>query len=457
MKVAIAGASGFIGSHIIPSLIEAYPEIQIKALSRREKETSKKNISWVQCDLFSLKDTTSALEGCDIAIFLVHSMLPSAKLTQGDFPDFDLMIADNFARAARKNNIKQIIYLSGIIPDGVKLSKHLSSRLEVEKALNSSNIPITTLRAGLVLGPGGSSFNIMYRLVKKLPVMITPKWTRSLSSATSIWDIQKLMVQILGNPTYFNKTYDVSSGEIISYQDMMRILAEEMKKKRFFIGVPFISPYFSRLWVVLVTRAPKNLVYPLISSLKEHMVADPLKTIKREDGRYLSYREAIRRTLKEQENIKTEPHAYVNYDEVVNDVRSFQRLNTIGRTNAFRLSRVYFKWISKVFKGIIKVLNEGNEYHFHLIGLKKPLLTFEFSPEISDEERQIFYIRGGLLAYGDGRGRLEFRSIINRRYIIAAIHEFRPKLPWYIYKYTQALFHLYVMRKFDQYLVYKKY
>lgn len=457
MKIAIAGASGFIGSGLIESILKDIPESKIVALSRREKEDKNPRVKWVKCDLFSYNDTKRALQDCDIAVFLVHSMLPSAKLTQGGFEDFDLMIADNFARSAKENEIKQIIYLSGIIPDGVRLSKHLSSRLEVERALSSSSVPLTTLRAGIVLGPDGSSFNIMYRLVKKLPIMATPSWTRSLSSATSIWDVKKLIVQVIGKSAYFDKTFDVSSGEIHSYQNMMKILAEEMNLKRLFINIPLITPRLSRLWVSLVTGAPKNLVAPLILSLKEHMVADPLKTIKREDGRYLSFREAIQRTLQEQNLSKEEPRAYRNYEDQENDVRSFQRLNTIGRTNAYRLSRIYFKWIPKFFKGFIQVKEREDKVFFYIFFLRAPLLIFEFSEENSTEERQLFFIRGGLLAYGDGRGRLEFRNIINRRYTIAAIHEFRPKLPWYIYKYTQALFHLIVMRKFDRYLIYKKY
>lgn len=175
--IAISGASGYIGKNLIKQLKD---KAHIIALSRSiEHKEHTDDLTWRQADLFSLGDAESALEGVDYAVYLVHSMLPSARLTQARFEDMDFILADNFAQAATKNNVKQIIYLSGIIPENeTELSRHLESRREVETVLNAYDVPVTTVRAGLIVGPSGSSFPIVKKLVKRLPFMALPKWTR---------------------------------------------------------------------------------------------------------------------------------------------------------------------------------------------------------------------------------------------------------------------------------------
>ena len=134
--------------------------------------------------MYSMSSTEKALEGADIAVYLVHSMQPSTRLNQGTFEDTDLLLADNFSRAAEKNKLKQIIYLGGILPkDKHQISNHLLSRFEVEKTLGSRATPLTAIRAGIIIGPGGSSFKIVTNLVKNLPVMGCPKWTKSNTEA----------------------------------------------------------------------------------------------------------------------------------------------------------------------------------------------------------------------------------------------------------------------------------
>jgi len=124
-----------------------------------------------------LLEIENVLKGIDVAFYLVHSMLPSANLDQGNFADYDLLLADNFARAANLNHIKQVIYLGGLLPSNLEnLSKHLESRFEVEQVFRAKNFALTAFRAGLIIGPEGSSFKIMYKLVKRLPVMICPQW-----------------------------------------------------------------------------------------------------------------------------------------------------------------------------------------------------------------------------------------------------------------------------------------
>ena len=133
-------------------------------------------VEWRTCDLFSLAQTELAVHGADVAVYLVHSMLPAARLTQASFEDTDLLLADNFARACAKSGIRRVVYLGGLIPRADGLSRHLQSRLEVERVLASRGAQVVSLRAGLVLGGEGSSFQMLMTLVQRLPVMICPAW-----------------------------------------------------------------------------------------------------------------------------------------------------------------------------------------------------------------------------------------------------------------------------------------
>ena len=180
-KVVVAGASGFIGRAVIKALQD---RCDLIALSRSAKD-DEPGVEWRSCDLFSLLQCEKAVAGADYAIYLVHSMLPAA-LTQANFEDMDLILADNFARAASNAGIRQIVYLGGLVPQETEeLSRHLASRLEVEQVLGARDVPLTSLRAALVIGAGGSSFRIMLRLVQRLPAMISPKWTLSKTQVAS--------------------------------------------------------------------------------------------------------------------------------------------------------------------------------------------------------------------------------------------------------------------------------
>lgn len=454
--IAITGASGFIGNELAAYLIK-HTDYNLNLLSRRDKSHQNKDrITWKQCDLFSMLDIENALEGCDIAIYLVHSMLPGAHLTQGTFDDLDLILADNFARACKKKGIKQIIYLSGIIPESVNLSDHLRSRLEVERTLGSYGIPLTTLRAGLILGPGGSSSTMVINLVKNLPIMILPKWTETLSNPVAMKDAIEAIAMCIGNENFYDKVFDLGGPEVLSYRDLIRRVSNLMGKRRFFFSLHFVSQRISKKWVCVITGAPDTLVTPLIYSLSHHMVINPERAFPL--GRELT---CINEVLKEciQYQASYTPHAfsYTGGDEQYKEVRSVQRLETILRSPAERVAKLYMKWLPTIIFPLISVREKESKIYFNLVLFGTPLLIMEFSEDRSSPDRQLFYIRGGLLAYGAGRGRLEFRDVLNSRYTLAAIHEFHPRLPWYVYKYTQALIHLWVMKKFNQHLLREKY
>lgn len=451
-KVCVTGGSGFVGRALVHYLLE-HTDHQVVALSRRERRSHHQRLVWRQCDVYSMLDIEKGLDGCDYAVYLIHSMLPAAKLVQGSFKDFDLLLADNFARAAKKKELKQIVYLGGIIPEVEKLSEHLESRLEVEKALLASGVPVTALRAGVVIGPGGSSFRMMVNLVKRLPIMLCPSWTKTKSCPVKLNDVLISLNFCLGNQDTFNKNYDLGGNEAVTYLDMMSFLGEKLGRKPIMINVPLFSPGMSKLWVSIITGAPRSLVYPLVTSLKYTMLPREDRRLKIPGHEFSSYKKAIIEAI-EAENLHESPNAFRYTGGTTHrEVLSIQRILPPKKMSAAQVAGHYFRWLPRFFNPFIRVRTEGEYTYFGFWGLPWPLLVLQFSAERSQEDRQLFYIRGGLLAHGEGRGRLEFREVFDDRVSLAGIHEFRPTLPWYIYRYTQALLHLFTMHSFKRHLL----
>lgn len=459
VKVAIAGASGFIGQLLLEDLSN---DFEVMALGRNPSKTQfnegSTNFVWRGCDLFSLIQTEAALEGAEIALYLVHSMLPRASLTQSSFEDCDLLLADNFARAARKCGVKRIIYLGGLIPKGNTLSAHLKSRLEVERALASTGIPVTTLRAGLILGARGSSFQMLYLLVKYLPVMICPSWTQTLTQCIFYRDVVNLIRFCIENDQTMARTYDIGIPEVITYRQLMSLLAEEMHVRRFFFSVSFFTPGLSRLWVQLITGASRNLVAPLIQSLEHEMIVQNDELLRLYGKPLVTMRQALWESIQAiSPNLRAQTKGRIRQLRFDPEVRSIQRLAVPEGKNAQSIANAYFDWLPKFLRPLVVVEEQAHRpgvWAFRFSFLKVPLLMLEHCPKRSSEDRQLFYICGGLLSARDQNpnARLEFREVMAGTFCLAAIHEFKPALPWPIYKYTQAILHLWVMNSFRAFL-----
>ena len=445
-KILIAGASGFIGHALIDYLLQD-EENEIVGLSRSLKTSHHPRLTWKKCDLFSLKDISDAMVGCEAAYYLVHSMLPSASLSQGTFYDFDLIMADNFVRSAVTHKLKHIIYLGGMIPVNEELSWHLKSRLEVEETFRHSSVKTTVLRAGLIIGPHGSSFTILERLIKRLPVMICPAWTKTLSQPIALKDVVKALSRVLVEEKIQGQIYDMGGPEIITYQGLIQKVGEKIRKKSTLFTLNIIPLSLSRFWVSLVTGVPKKLVYPLVLSLRHQMLAGPEHAWPYPEDLSTSLDEALSLSL-----VEGKDQTFKGYVPEEKDVRSIQRLVLPNRRNASWVALEYFNWLPTFFSTLIKVQLEGERCTFYLFDPKIKLLILQRSPERSTPDRQLLYIIGGLLSAQQKRGRLEFREVLDRKYVMAAIHEFRPALPWFIYRWTQAIIHLFVMKAFGEHL-----
>ncbi|MBS1984607.1 MAG: NAD-dependent epimerase/dehydratase family protein [Bdellovibrionales bacterium] len=458
-NLAIAGASGFVGQRLIAALTQEPGVAHIRGLSRsKPTQATSDKVSFTACDLFSLKDVDEGLKGIDEAIYLVHSMLPSSELAQGNFADYDLILADNFARACVKNGVKRVLYLSGIIPKEGEanpelLSQHLKSRLEVEKIFQSYNLPLVSLRAGIIMGTGGSSFEMILRLVDRLPAMVCPAWTQGKSNPIHVDDVCASFRHVLTQPK-LQGIFDLAGPEQLSYFQMIRLCAQHFGKQPLLINIPAFSPKLSRLWVSTITGAPANLVYPLIESLKHEMVADPQKTLFIPGWTYTKFSTALEEISDLHAPNHSPPKAYTRAAsvETAQIVQSVQRIALPPGYDAEKAAQAYTFFLNLYFKGAMAVHTEGTRTTFYIRTIQKPLLVLEYSKERSTPDRVLFYIRGGLLDRGRKRARLEFRQCRHEQSLIVAIHDFSPRLPWYIYKYTQAIFHLGVMRAFGSYL-----
>lgn len=450
-RILIAGASGFIGQSLLKRL-ELDVNLSIVALSRQKLSVVHERLEWKQADLFSLKDITDVMEGCDQVVYLVHSMLPSASLVQGKFYDLDLILADNFARAAKTHKVQHILYLGGLLPeDRSHLSWHLKSRQEVEKILRDAAPKVTVLRAGMVLGASGSSFVMMKRLVQRLPFMICPNWTKTPAQTIDLLDLTSVLRECLMNPDVQGRTWDVGGREILSYQDLMKLTAKIFKKKVKFININLFTPQISRFWVTLITGAPKALVYPLILSLKHPMLVRPENRFPIESLMNTSVQESIERIVsKEAQPV----HAFAANKTTrgPKSARSVQRLPLPEGKDAVWVVEEYFRWLPRFFSFIIKIKIIGDYCHFYFLHPKIVLLILQKSVDRSTPDRQLLYVKGGLLSGEQSRARLEFREVMAKKYIIAGIHDFRPALPWILYRYTQAIVHLLVMKAFGVHL-----
>lgn len=461
-RVVVAGASGFIGHALIPRLAERF---DVVALSRARASESPDavGVRWQRCDLFSLRETTEALAGADYAVYLVHSMMPSARLTQGSFADIDLVIADNFARAAAHAGVRQIVYLGGLTPPDGSLSPHLESRLEVERTLSSRGVPVTAVRAGLVVGAGGSSFQILVRLVRRLPVMLCPAWTGTLTQPIALADAVAVLAGAVGDREAEGTVLEIGGPDVLSYRAMMERTAALLGRRARTFAVPYFTPGLSRLWVTLVTRTPRALVAPLIQSLRHPMVASRDDLARRLGRPGIGFEESVRRALAD-EAASPDVARETQIRDLLRErrrlrsarsVRSIQRLPLPAGRDAAWVAREYKAWLPHPFRPLIHVHVDDTGSCRFLLWPGFLLLLLRLEPGRSGADRQVFLIEGGRLVDRSGSapaGRLEFREVLERRFVLAAIHDYVPALPWALYAVSQAFVHAWVMRRFARHL-----
>lgn len=451
-KIAVVGASGFIGRHLIAQLMKDKKN-QIIALSRSpisEELRNQSNVFWRYCDLHSLKQIEKALEGVTDIYYLVHSMIETVRFRQGDFQDIDLSLADNLGRAARKNEIKRLIYLSGIIPKNVTLSAHLASRLEIEKVLRFYIPKAIALRAGIIFGYEGSSFNIMLLLTKRVPFLLCPVWVKNRCQPIYISDVTKCLEAALHDEKIFGRSLDIGGPEAMSYLNMIYMIANKMGVKRYATVLPLIFPKLSRYWICFITRAPKSLVYPLFDSMREEMVCRNNFHYKKELC-LIGIEESIVSALETSKSIKKSlPLAFLKRYPKNEKIRSIQRIQLPSNLDAKEIASLYISYIQTSLPSLVSVRNDFPYISFCTRYRSVALLKMKYIERRSRKDRSMFYIRGGFLASEPLKfARLEIRLVPSTGATLFAVHDYRPSLPWFLYRSTQAILHKKIIEKFS--------
>ena len=301
-RVLVTGATGYIGGRLVPALLEAGYAVRCLARSTRKlaarRWASDPNVEMVEADLNEVESTAVAARGCGSAYYLVHSMIS----TGASYADTDRRMARAFAQSAERAGISRIIYLGGLGETGAGLSEHLSSRREVEAMLASGSVPVTVFRAGMVIGAGSASFEILRYLVERLPVMITPKWVKTESQPIAVANVLGYLVDCLQVPATVGLTFDIGGSDIVSYQTLMQIMAEERGlPRRLVIPVPVLTPHLSSLWVQIVTPLSHRIARPLAEGLRNRVVCRNDHAARLMPQRLQGAREAIRLALRQVE------------------------------------------------------------------------------------------------------------------------------------------------------------
>jgi len=461
--VVIAGASGFVGASLRIALADRY---RWRALTRSEaivnRHEVRDNTEWRLCDLYSLPRVEEAMEGADYAIYLVHSMLPSSRLVQAKFEDLDLLLADNFVRAAEAAGVKHILYLGGLIPDDDEISPHLRSRQEVEHVLRSRSVPVTVLRAGLIIGPGGSSLRILINIVRRLPIMLMPKWTNSTTQSVDIRDVIRAFDLAMGERKFWDGAYDLGGHEPMTYRDMILRTAKALGKNPAIIDVPLNWFAVSRQWVSALSGVSSQLVNPLLESLRHSLRAKDNPLLAEIKEHAVPFEESLLSAVDENGEPLPNPRSLTQKtdDKLIKKarrVRSVQRMPLPAGWDAPYIAQVYGQWLTDKSIHLINVTRDDRNvitFKFQMPGFKIKLLELTPTPYTrGGGRRRAFYISGGFLARKvDPPGRFEFRIFPENYCLIAAIHGFAPRLPWWIYECSQAVVHYFVMKAFGKYL-----
>ncbi len=272
-EIAVTGSTGYVGGRLVPLLLEA--GFRVRCIAREPRKLVDRHwrnhphVSVVCSDLSDADSLTPLLAGCDAAYYLIHSMESSGK----DYADRDRKLAEVFAQASARARVARILYLGGLGEVSAGLSEHLSSRREVEKILGSTGIPVTVLRAAMIIGSGSVSFEILRYLVERLPIMITPSWVKTESQPVAIKDMLHWLVRCLSVPATSGRILEIGGPDVLPYRELMRIMAQELGlKRRIVIPLPLLTPRLSSSWISLVTPVSYRLARPLAEGLRNRVV-----------------------------------------------------------------------------------------------------------------------------------------------------------------------------------------
>jgi uncharacterized protein YbjT (DUF2867 family) len=380
MKILVTGATGYIGKRLIPILTNEGHHVvcAVRDKLRADKNyLDDENISIIEADFLKPETLKHIPKDIDVAYYLIHSMSNSSN----NFERLEAACAANFKNYFSTTNLKQVIYLSGITNEE-QLSKHLQSRKNVEEILASDSYGLTVFKAGIIVGSGSSSFEIIRDLVEKLPVMVAPKWLNTKTQPLAIRDVLAFLSRAKGRKELYNSSYDIFGPEILTYKQMLLEFAETRGLKRYILTVPVMTPKLSSYWLYFVTSTSYKLATTLVDSMGVQIVGKPSNINELLDVHPITYKEAVQLAFEKIEQnsivsswkdsmvssgrLKNNLHKYINvpqfgcfkdYKErkVQNEQSTINKIWSIGGTTGWYYGNFLWKirgYLDKLVGGI---------------------------------------------------------------------------------------------------------
>lgn len=267
-KILVIGVTGYIGGRLVPRLLERDYEVRCMARDVSRAEGRWEGAEVVHGDVMDKDSLKKAMEEIDAAYYLIHSMSAGEK----DFVDKDIRAADNFASAAREAGVQRIVYLGGLGSSEDTLSPHLEPRQKTGDELRKGSVPVTEFRAGMIVGSGSISFEMVRYLTERVPVMICPSWVRTRTQPIAVRDVLRYLIDTLHIDETKNRILEIGGQDILTYEQLMRIYGKVRGLKRVMIHVPFLTPKLSSYWVDFVTPIPSSIARPLIEGLRNELI-----------------------------------------------------------------------------------------------------------------------------------------------------------------------------------------
>ncbi|MCB0387335.1 MAG: SDR family oxidoreductase [Winogradskyella sp.] len=380
MKILVTGATGYIGKRLIPLMVNSGHQVvcTVRDLLRADKTYQEEDlIEVVEADFLKPETLQNIPNDIDVAYYLIHSMSNSSK----NFESLEARCAINFKTYLETTQVKQVIYLSGITNEN-NLSKHLKSRKHVEDILQSHAYALTVFKAGIIVGSGSSSFEIIRDLVEKLPFMIAPKWLHTKTQPLSVRDVLAFLHRSAGREDLYNQSYDVFGPEILTYKQMLLQFAEVRGLKRYILTVPVMTPKLSSYWLYFVTSTSYKLAISLVDSMGVQIIGKPSNINALLEVEPISYKQAVALAFEKIEQnsivsswkdsmvssgrLPNNLHKYINvpkfgcfkdYKErqVVDTQKTLDKIWSIGGINGWYYGNYLWKvrgYIDKLFGGI---------------------------------------------------------------------------------------------------------
>ena len=305
-RVLILGATGFIGSRIIPELLRKNVKLRLLVRNPSKLESAireNEDIEVVRGDILNNDGIDEALKGIHIAYYLVHSMGGKSLFRNIEYAEKDKRAAGHFIKAANEQGLKRLIYLGALGEKGDELSEHLRSRAEVADILSSGKPSPTILRAAIIIGAGGASFEMLRYLVERLPVMGCPKWIDTRIQPIALRDVLIYLAGCLFKPETAGQTYDICGPDILTYREMMQEYAQARGlARRLIFRVPFLTPLLSAYWVDLVTPVPSGIAHPLIEGMKNDVICEDRSIMKYMPIEPTPFKEAVKIAFSEEKD-----------------------------------------------------------------------------------------------------------------------------------------------------------